>query len=326
MSHTGRSVVACDISRWEADHLAVVIAESRDAAARGAAAIDARWEVLPLASDLESACRDEVLVHAETAPSNAYYGMKIRKGDIDAGWAAADVVIEGRYELPHQEHAYLQVEAATGWVDEQGRITVETSGQWTHEDRDRSPTRSTCPTRRSESCATIGGAFGGKEDMSLQIVMALAVRKLRELGIDRPVHCRWSREESIVGHHKRHRGDRGEARGHPGRSDHRGRGRCVARRRGLQLHVEQGAGERPSGGGRRADVPNARIDSHAVYTHSVPGGAFRGFGGPQEAFVAETQMNKLAATLGIDPFELRRINTLRARAASASPRCPSLPG
>jgi len=315
LDHTGRSDVRCDVSRWEADHLAVVVAESRIAAETGAAAVaaGAEWEPLPIVGELTSARTDRVLVHGETAPSNTYYEMAIRKGDIDAGWASADVVIEGSYELPHQEHAYLQVEAGTGWIDDEGRITVETSGQWTYEDREQIAHALDLPDDQVRVIyATIGGAFGGKEDMSLQIVLALAARKLGQLGIDRPVHCRWSREESIVGHHKRHRATI-EARLGATRD-----GKITAVE--ADVWLDAGAYNYTSNKvlgnvhllvAGAYEVPNARIDSRAVYTHSVPGGAFRGFGGPQGGFVAETQMNKLADALGIDPIELRRRNTLR---------------
>ena len=313
VDHTGRSDVRCDLSRWEADHLAVVVAESVAAADAGAAAIRAEWEILPLAPDLDAARTDEVLVHPESGDTNAYYGLKIRKGDMEAGWAEAEVVIEGRYELPHQEHAFLQVEAATAWIDDEGRVTVETTGQWTYEDLGQ--IAHALDLRDDEVrviYAAIGGAFGGKEDMSLQIVLALAARKLAELGIDRPVHCRWSREESMVGHHKRHRAII-EARLGATRD-----GRITA----LEADVWLDAGaynytsNKVLGNAHLSvagayEIPNARIDSAAVYTHSVPGGAFRGFGGPQGTFVAETQMNKLAIELGIDPIELRRRNTLR---------------
>ena len=313
VEHTNRSEVRCDISRWEADHLAVVIAESAEAACSGAQAIAATWEELPLAADLHAARTNEILVHAETAPTNDYYRLKLRKGDMDAGWAAADVIIEGSYELPHQEHAYLQVEAASAWIDDVGRITVETTGQWTHEDREQIAHALDVPDEEVRVIyATIGGAFGGKEDMSLQIVMALAVRKLQQLGIDRPVHCRWSREESIVGHHKRHRGVIEARLG--ATSD--GRITAVEADVWLDAGAYNYTSNKVLGNAHLLvagayEVPNARIDSRAVYTHSVPGGAFRGFGGPQGAFVAETQMNKLAAALDIDPVELRRINTLR---------------
>ncbi|MEX1271127.1 MAG: molybdopterin cofactor-binding domain-containing protein, partial [Acidimicrobiia bacterium] len=207
--HTGRSEVPCDVSRWEADHLAVVIAEDDRAARSGAAALDAEWDPLPLLGDIDAALEPGApILHPENGKdSNGYYHLKIRKGDIDAGWTAADVVVEGTYDLPHQEHAYLQPEAATGYIDDEGRITIEIGGQWTYEDLGQ-----VCHALDLSEDAVrivypaVGGAFGGREDMSLQIVLAAAVMKLRDRGIRRPIRSVWSREESIVGHHKRHRG------------------------------------------------------------------------------------------------------------------------
>jgi len=311
LDDTGRSSVPCDVSRWEADHLVVVVAESLSEARRASALIDTEWEPLPMASDVASAKTDEVLVHPVSS-TNTYHNLQIRKGDTAQGMEAADVVIEGTYELPHQEHAYLQVEAATAWIDEQDRVTVETSGQWVHEDREQIAHALAVDEEKVRvRYAAIGGAFGGKEDMSLQIVMAVTAHKLHALGINRPVHCGWSREESIVGHHKRHRATV--------------TARLGATSEGVITAVEAdvwldaGAynytsnkvlGNLHLSVAGAYNVPNARIDSRAIYTHSVPGGAFRGFGGPQGAFVAESQMNKLASKLGMDPMELRERNAL----------------
>jgi CO/xanthine dehydrogenase Mo-binding subunit len=315
VEHTGRSRVACDVSRWEADHLAVVVAETAEAAHAGAAAIVAEWEDLPVLADADAALApDAPLLHPENGlDDNTYYHLRIRKGDLEAGWAAAEVIIEGTYELPHQEHAFLQPEAAVSYVDGEGRLTVEVAGQWTWEDRAQIAHALDLPEDRVRVVyPAIGGAFGGREDMSLQIVLALAAWKLHRRGIDRPVGSRWSREESIVGHHKRHRG--------------RVHARLGATRNGRITAVEVDA-RLDSGAynyttnkvlgnlhlcvGGPYEIPNARIDSTAVYTNAVPGGAFRGFGAPQGAFVAETQMNRLAEELGMDPVEVRLRNALR---------------
>ncbi len=312
LNDTGRSAVPSDVSRWEADHVAVIVAESIGAAKEAAAALDIQWERLPLVETIEEARQDNVLLHPEDG-SNVYNPLRIRKGDIESGWAIAEVVIEGTYELPHQEHAFLQVESATAWIDEEGRVTVRTSGQWTHEDREQIAHALDLSEEQVRVIyAAMGGAFGGKEDMSLQIVMALAAQAVVAKGIHRPVHCRWSREESIVGHHKRHRA-----------TIH---AKLGATRDGLITAVEAdvwldaGAynytsnkvlGNAHLSVAGAYEVPNARIDSRCVYTSSVPGGAFRGFGGPQGAFVAETQMNKLATALDMDPVELRRKNMLK---------------
>ena len=311
LDDTGRSSVPCDVSRWEADHLAVVVAENLVQAREASALIKAQWEILPLVSDVSTARSDEVLVHPNST-SNTYHELRIRKGDSAQGMELADVVIEDTYELPHQEHAYLQVEAATAWLDDNKRVTVETSGQWVHEDREQiAHALDVDPEEVRVRYASIGGAFGGKEDMSLQIVMAVTTKKLDQLGVRRPVHCNWTREESIVGHHKRHR-----ATVHA---------RLGATADGIITAVEAevlldaGAynytsnkvlGNLHLSVAGAYDVPNAHIDSKAIYTHSVPGGAFRGFGGPQGAFVAESQMNKMAHALGLDPLELRSRNAL----------------
>lgn len=312
LDHTGRSAVDATVSRWEADKIALVIAEAPEQATIAAGLIEATWEPLPIVTDIEVARSDDVLVHEE-AGSNTYYELRVRKGDMAGGWAAADVTIEGTYELPYQEHAYLQVEAATAWIDEAGRVTVETGGQWAWEDQQQIAHALDLPDDEVRVVyAAIGGAFGGKEDMTLQIVMALAARKLHERGIDRPVHCRWSREESIVGHHKRHRATIHAKLG----ASRDGRITAVEAEVRLDAGAYNYTSNKVLGNAHLSvagayEIPNAHIDSRAIYTNTVPGGAFRGFGGPQGSFVAETQMNKLAAALGIDPVELRRRNILR---------------
>lgn len=311
---TGRSPVPADVSRWEGDHVALVVAESEHAAAEAAGRIVIDWEDLPVITELEEALRDEVLLHPEhAAGSNAYYHYRIRKGDMDAGWAAADVIIEGEYDLPHQEHAFLQPEAALSYIDDAGRVTVQVGGQWTHEDQEQIAHALDLPREQVRVIyPAIGGAFGGREDMSLQIVLALAAWRLHQRGETRPIRSIWSREESIVGHHKRHRA--------------RIRTRWGATGDGVitaveaDVYLDAGAYNYTSNKvlgnahlcvGGPYEIPNARIDSYAVYTNNVPGGAFRGFGAPQGAFAAESQINKLAAALGIDPVTIRLRNSLR---------------
>ncbi len=312
---SGRSIVPHDVSRWEADHLAVVVAESAEAATLGAQQIVSDWEQLDIVADIDAALAPGApLVHPEDeVASNAYAHLVIRKGDVDAAFAAADVIVEGTYELPYQEHAFLQTEAGVAYTDGEGRVTVETAGQWTHEDQEQiAHALGVNADEVRVIYRAIGGAFGGKEDMSVQIVLALAAKRLAELDDHRPVRMEWSREESIVGHHKRHRG--------------RITTRWAATADGHILGVESnnyldaGAYNYTSNkvlGNLHLtvsgpyEIENARVDSWAVYTNAVPGGAFRGFGGPQGTFAAEMQMNKLAAATGIDPVEIRRRNLLR---------------
>ena len=193
-----------EVSRWEGDQVALVVAESEAIAAAACRLIELDWEPLPIISDMLEARRDEVVIHPEIG-SNVLKHLRIRKGDMDVGWAAADVVVEGTYHLPYQEHAYLQPEAGVGWIDEAGRITLNVAGQWAHEEQEQVAHSLDLPLEQVRiQYVAIGGAFGGREDMSIQIVLALAVKRLQELGINRPVRIIWSREESIIGHHKRH--------------------------------------------------------------------------------------------------------------------------
>ena len=171
--------------------------------------IVAEWQPLGVVADLDAALEaNATLVHPEDGMgSNVYAHLKIRKGDTVAAFADAAHIVEGTYEYPYQEHAYLQTEVAVSYIDAEGRVTVETAGQWTHEDQEQVAHALDLPVEQVRIIyRAIGGAFGGKEDMSLQIVMALAALRLQEAGLARPVRCEWSREESIVGHHKRHRG------------------------------------------------------------------------------------------------------------------------
>jgi CO/xanthine dehydrogenase Mo-binding subunit len=307
----GRSPVPSDVSRWEGDQVAIVVAETAAIAAHACSLIEIEWEELPLITDIDAALSDKILLHPENPQaSNTYQHYKIRKGDMAAGWAAAAVIVEAEYHLPYQEHAYLQPEAAVSYVDEAGRVTVEIAGQWTHEDQEQIAHALDLPREQVRVIyPAIGGAFGGREDMSLQIVMALASWKLHKRGETRPIRTIWSREESIIGHHKRHQG--------------RIKTRWGATKEGkitavsAQVYLDAGAYNYTSnkvlGNAHLCvagpyEIANAEIDSYAIYTNNVPGGAFRGFGAPQGCFAAENQMNKLAEALAMDPVEIRLKN------------------
>lgn len=302
-----------EVSRWEGDQVALVVAETVEAAERARDLIAIEWEPLPVVTDPRDAMRDEVLIHPERGDSNAYVHYRIRKGDMAVGWQQADVIIEGEYQTPPQEHAYLQPEAGYSYIDEEGRVTVVVAGQWTHEDQEQIAHALELPAERVRVVyAAIGGAFGGREDMSIQIVLGLAAMRLRERGIDRPIRVQWSREESIVGHHKRH----------PARIRTRWGATAEGKITAVEAEVVLDAGaynyttNKVLGNAHVMvtgpyEIPNAIVDSYGVYTNNVPGGAFRGFGGPQGAFAAESQMNRLAQALGMDPVAVRLKNVLR---------------
>ncbi len=298
--------------RFVGDQVALVVAESEKTAAKACELIRVDYEDLPVITDPRLAMqKGAVLLHPE-ADSNVFCHLRIRKGDLDAAFKRADVIVQGSYATPAQEHAYLQPEAGLGYIDEEGRVTVVVGGQWVHEDQEQISHALDLPLDRVRVIyPAIGGAFGGREDMSVQIVLALAAWRLHQRGIDRPVKIIWSREESIIGHHKRH--------------PFFITTRWGATKEGKVIAVEA---ELVADGGGYAytsskvlgnatllvtgsyEIPNVWVDSYSVYTNNVPTGAFRGFGGPQGNFAAETQMNKLAEALKMDPVELRMRNIL----------------
>ena len=252
---------------------------------------------------------DAPLLHPNLG-TNVFTHYRVRKGDPDDGFKKADVIVEGIYRTPIQEHAYLQPEAGLGYMDEEDRVTVIVAGQWTHEDREQVAHALHLPEDQVRIIyPAIGGAFGGREDMSVQIILGLAAMRLHERGIDRPVKIIWTREESIIGHHKRHPYYLKTRWG----ATHAGK--LVAAE--VEVIADGGAYiyTSPKVLGNATllctgpyEIPNVKVDSYAVYTNNLPNGAFRGFGGPQGAFEAESQMNKLAERLNMDPVELRMRN------------------
>ncbi|HET9588407.1 MAG TPA: xanthine dehydrogenase family protein molybdopterin-binding subunit [Anaerolineales bacterium] len=298
-----------DIVRFVGDQVAAVVARTEAEAAAAVKLIRVEYEDLPIVTDpLEAMKPDAPRVHEEIGESNICVHYKIRKGDVEAGFAQAEVIVESEYRTPVQEHAYLQPEAGLAYIDEQGRITVACGGQWTHEDRHQIAHALKMPEEQVRVVyPAIGGAFGGREDMSVQILLALAAWKLQ-----RPVKIIWSRQESIIGHGKRHAVVL--------------RAKWGATREGKVIAVENeiigdgGAymyttnkvlGNSAITSTGSYHIPNVNTDVYGVYTNNVPGAAFRGFGAPQALFMAETQMNKLAEKLGMDPVEFRLKNALK---------------
>lgn len=297
-----------DVVRFVGDKVAVVVAESRAAAAAAAALVRVEYEDLPVVDSPQAALAPGApLVHAGRA-DNIVSRCPIRKGDAAAALASADLVLEGEFSTGWQDHAYLQPEAGVAYLDEAGRVVVETAGQWLHEDRRQIAEMLGLPEDQVVvRYAAIGGAFGGREDLSVQHLLALATWKL-----GRPVAIQWGREESMVGHHKRHpvqiRCRWGAMRD----------GRIV----GVQAEIIADGGAYASTSAEVLkclalfasgcyEVPNIHVDAMAVYTNNVPSGAFRGFGAPQAQLSSEIMVTRLAQALGIDPVEMRRINLYR---------------
>jgi CO/xanthine dehydrogenase Mo-binding subunit len=302
-----QEVLCSERVRYEGDRVALVVAESAEIAAAAAKLVDVAFVDLPAVGDaLGALAADAPLVHPERG-TNVLLHQKIRTGDVDAALASADVVLSETFTTTWQEHAYLQPDAAIAYY-EGATLVVETAGQWLHEDL----RQIAAMLRLSEDAvairyAKIGGAFGGREDLSVQPLIALATWVTK-----RPAAIVWSREESIVGHHKRH-----------------------------PFHIEATWGAKRDGtivaaktrtvadGGAYAStsvevlkcatifahgpyrIENVATDGYVVYTNNVPSGAFRGFGTPQAHWAAESMIARLAHALQLDPAEVRRRNIYR---------------
>ncbi|HTJ25863.1 MAG TPA: xanthine dehydrogenase family protein molybdopterin-binding subunit [Candidatus Limnocylindria bacterium] len=302
-----QEVLCSERVRYVGDRVALVVAESPAIATAAAALVDVTYEELPLVTDPLAALEpDAPLVHPEHG-SNVLLHQRIRKGDVEAGFAQADIVLSGTFTTSWQEHAYLQPDAGIAYYEGE-TLVVETAGQWLHEDR----RQLAAMLRLADDdvvvrYAKVGGAFGGREDLSVQALLALATWKLK-----RPTAIVWSREESIVGHHKRH--------------PFHITTRWGAKRDGTIVAVET---RTVGDGGAYAStsvevlkiaavfaqgpyrVPNVATDGYVVYTNNVPSGAFRGFGSPQAHWAAESMITRIAHALEIDPADIRRKNLYR---------------
>ncbi|MDP1545491.1 MAG: xanthine dehydrogenase family protein molybdopterin-binding subunit [Anaerolineales bacterium] len=305
----GASKPHTDIVRFVGDQVAVVVAESEVQADAALKLIEVDYEDLPPLTDPITAMQPGApILHPDRGDSNICVHYKIRKGNIEDGFANADVIVEGEYHTPVQEHAYLQPEAGLAYIDEEGRIAIVSAGQWTHADR---KTIAHAMGMEEEQIRVIypaiGGAFGGREDLSIQIVLVLAAWNLK-----RPVKTIWSRRESIIGHGKRHavilRAKWGATKD----------GKIVAVENeiigdgGAYMYTSNKVlGNSAITSTGPYFIPNVKTDVYGVYTNNLPGAAFRGFGAPQALFMAESQINKLAEKLGMDPVEMRLKNALR---------------
>ncbi len=314
MIYKDQAALSGDKVRSVFDRVALVVAESQRAARRARDLIRVEYEDLPVLTDPREAMKPGAPVIHDAWPDNIQAHQRIRKGDVEAVFARDDVVIvESDYFTPHQEHAYLQPEAGIGYIDDQGRVTVHSAGQWAEDDQHQIAHMLDLPLDQVRVIyAPAGGAFGGREDMSVQHLLALAAYVLDKRGIRRPVKIVWDRKESFRGHHKRH--------------PYYMHFRAAASRDGKLLAVEAmliadiGAYSSSSSAVLNNavsiatgpyEVPNVKVDGYNVFTNNIVCGAFRGFGSLQATFACEMQMARLADALGMDPVVFRLKNALR---------------
>ena len=301
-------VMARDKVRYVGEAVAAVAAEDLLTAKRARAAIKVVYQTLPPVFDPDEAMRPGAPVLHDYAPGNITKHIPIRVGDVDKGFAESDLVVEETYSTQAIEHAYLEPEAGLAYVDHDGVVTLVSPDQNITHHRHMLARIIAKPISKVRFIMSpVGGGFGGKEDMIYQGMLALLAMKTQ-----RPVRLVFTREESIISTAKRH----------PSRTILRvglmadGHIRALA----MKMICDGGAyGLSTEGVMRKAAIlaagpyaiPNVKVDTYGIYTNNTPSGAFRSFGALQTAFATESHLDICAEQLGLDPFEIRRINALR---------------
>jgi CO/xanthine dehydrogenase Mo-binding subunit len=297
-------VLATDRVRFHGEPVALVIAETEEALGEACDLVVVDYEELPAVFEPEEALADGAPpVHAQ---GNLLGEWDIDRGDVDAAFAAADVVVEGSYQTQAVDHAYLEPEAGVGWLDDEGVLTLRVATQVVEHYRDVARILGLPESRVRVIAPYVGGGFGGKEDMTVEPYLGLAVWRTR-----RPVRMQWTRQESLLARPKRHR-MRLRYRTAASRD-----GRLLAQQ--IDITADSGAYAYLSAlvllyssvhacGPYR--VGNVRLRARCAYTNNPPTSAFRGFGGMQVVFGYEAQMDLLARELGLTPAEIRKRNAL----------------
>jgi xanthine dehydrogenase D subunit len=302
LEHADQQVLASDVVRYTGEPVALVAADHPEIARVAARKIAVDYEVLEPVTDAVEALKPGA-PHLHPG-GNLVRHLKIRKGDRAP---RADVVVTATYDIGMQDQAFLGPEAGLAVPDGSGGVDLFVSTQWLHVDQRQVCAALGLPTDRVRlTLAGVGGAFGGREDLSMHVHACLLA-----LHTGKPVKMMYSREESFFGHVHRH-----PARityEHGANAD----GALVYVK--ASIHLDGGAyasstpavvGNAGTMGAGPYVVPNVHIDAYGVYTNNPPCGAMRGFGSVQAAFGYEAQMDKVAAALGMDPVEFRCRNAM----------------
>ena len=294
--------------RHVGEAVAAVAAEDLVTARRALSKIKVEYEELPGLFDPEDALKPGAPVIHDYAPGNVVKHIPVRKGDIDAGFAAADIVLEDDFSTQQVEHAYLEPEAGIAYVDPDDVVVVISPSQNITHHRHMLAEIIAKPINKVRFIMSpVGGGFGGKEDMIYQGMLALAAMKTH-----RPVQLNFTREESLIASAKRH----------PSRVHYKMGLKWNGRITAIEFNMlsDGGAyGMSSEGVMRKAailscgpyEVDNLKVDTTAVYTNNTPSGAFRTFGGMQAQFATESMMDMAAEALDMDPFEIRRLNMMK---------------
>jgi xanthine dehydrogenase D subunit len=300
LEHQDQPVLAIDVVRYQGEPIALVAADHPETAQQAAKKIVVEYDVLEPVVDAErSLLPDARQLHPH---GNLVRHVRIRTGDPSP---TAEVVVSGDYHVGMQDQAFLGPEAGLAVPDDVGGVDLYVATQWLHVDQ-----RQVCaalglgPDQVRLQLSGVGGAFGGREDLSMHVHGCLLA-----LHTGKPVKMVYNREESFFGHVHRHPASMHYEYG----ADRDGK-LVYARAR---IHLDGGAyasttsavaGNAGTMGLGPYDIPNIHLDCYGVYTNNPPCGAMRGFGSVQTAFAVEAIMDKLADAVGVDPVEIRARN------------------
>lgn len=292
--------------RYVGDALALVAAETQAIAEEAVSLIEAEFDLQPVITTAVQARQEGVpQIHEK---GNLLKHIKVRKGDMDAGFASADIVMEHVFHTPSTDHAFIEPECSIAEPLPDGRMNIYVGSQIPYQDRTQVARALGWDESRVRVIGQLmGGGFGGKEDIMGQIHSAMLANVT-----GRPVKLLFDRHESLLVHPKRHATRISLKVG--AKND----GRLVAME--TELYGDTGAyaslGEKvmtraTTHSAGPYDIDHVRADCYAMYTNNPPAGAFRGFGVTQSAFAVESMMDMLAEKLGMDRVQLRRMNALR---------------
>ncbi|XVV09409.1 molybdopterin-dependent oxidoreductase [Actinoplanes sp. CA-131856] len=295
-----------EVVRFVGQRVAAVVATSEAAAEEGCRALAVEYEVLPHVLTAEQAMAEGApLVHPG---GNVVGQLHASLGDVEAGFAEADEIYEETFSTPRAQHASLETHGATGWIDDDGRLVIRSSTQTPFLTRRAVAGLFGLPPDKVRVIAgRVGGGFGGKQEMLVEDLVALAVLRL-----ERPVKLEFTRAEQFTSATTRH----------PFQVRIKAGARADGTLTALQLKVVSNTGAYGNHGPSVMyhschesiavyRCENMRTDAWSVYTNTVPAGAFRGYGLGQVSFAVESALDELARRLDIDPIEMRTRNVVR---------------
>ena len=311
------TMVLDTVMRYIGQRVAAVVADSEAAAEEACRRLKVDYDILPAVFDPEQAMQPGApLLHGDKGPEARIYDAKRNLihavnssfGDVESGFAKADAIHEGTYFVPRVQHAHLETLCAIAWLDAGGRLNIRSSTQVPFLTRQEiARVFGLAEEKVRVFCERVGGGFGAKQEMMVEDIAALAALKT-----GRPVKIEFTREEQFIAATTRH-----PMKVHV---------KIGATRDGtlnaMQMHVVSNTGAYGNHGAPVLEhacsesisvyrCPNKKVDGYAVYTNTVPAGAFRGYGLPQTSFAVESAIDEVARAIGMDALEFRRRNVVK---------------